>query len=165
MVETVAEAAVRSAGEFELITTLVLGLGLALSCGLVATKLRLPALVGYLAAGIVIGSALPFVSEHFPTLLGLKVDAELFDQLAEIGVMLLMFGVGLHFSFKDLMAVRRIAVPGAIVQTALTICVASALAHALHWPWGQSVVYGMALSVASTEKVFTLTKELLKRLA
>ena len=105
MVETVAEAAVRSAGEFELITTLVLGLGLALSCGLVATKLRLPALVGYLAAGIVIGSALPFVSEHFPTRLGLKVDAELFDQLAEIGVMLLMFGVGLHFSFKDLMAV------------------------------------------------------------
>ena len=150
MVETVAEAAVRSTGEFELITTLVLGLGLALFCGLVATKIRLPALVGYLAAGIVIGSALPFVSEHFPTLLGLKVDAELFDQLAEIGVMLLMFGVGLHFSFKDLMAVRRIAVPGAIVQTALTICVASSLAHALDWPWGQSVVYGMALSVAST---------------
>ena len=150
MVEAVAETAARATGEFELITTLVLGLGLALSCGLVATKIRLPALVGYLAAGIVIGSALPFVSERFPTLLGLKVDAELFDQLAEIGVMLLMFGVGLHFSFKDLVAVRRIAVPGAIIQTAVTICAASALAHALDWPWGQSVVYGMALSVAST---------------
>ena len=150
MIDAAAEAAVQTAGEFQLITTLVLGLGLALFCGLVATKIRLPALVGYLAAGIVIGSALPFVAEHFPTLLGLKVDAELFDQLAEIGVMLLMFGVGLHFSFKDLMAVRKIAVPGAIVQTAVTICAASALAHSLHWPWGQSVVYGMALSVAST---------------
>ena len=92
--------------ELALITTIAAGLGLALVLGLVAARLKLPPLVGYLLAGIVIGPATP----------GFVADVELAGQLAEIGVMLLMFGVGLHFSLDDLLAVRRIAMPGAIVQ-------------------------------------------------
>ena len=88
-----------------LITTIAAALGLALVLGLVAVRLRMPPLVGYLIAGIIIGPATP----------GFVADVGLASQLAEIGVMLLMFGVGLHFSLDDLLAVRRIAVPGAIV--------------------------------------------------
>src|SRR3989344_4610028 len=89
-----------------LIHTIAAALGLALALGFVATRLRLPALIGYLLAGVVIGPYTP----------GFVADAAMASQLAEIGVMLLMFGVGLHFSWGDLLAVRKIAVPGAVVQ-------------------------------------------------
>ena len=89
-----------------LITTMAVGLGLALFLGFVAVRLKMPALVGYLVAGIVVGPSTP----------GFVADVGLAGQLAEIGVMLLMFGVGLHFSIDDLLAVRRIALPGAVVQ-------------------------------------------------
>jgi CPA2 family monovalent cation:H+ antiporter-2 len=123
-----------------LITTIAAGLGLALVFGFMAARLRLPALVGYLVAGIAIGPATP----------GFVADVGLAQQLAEIGVMLLMFGVGLHFSLEDLLEVRGIALPGAIAQ----IAVATLLAVALTWTWGwglgAGVVFGLALSVAST---------------
>jgi CPA2 family monovalent cation:H+ antiporter-2 len=89
-----------------LISTIAAGLGLALIFGFAAARLRLPAIVGYLLAGVILGPFTP----------GLVADAGIASQLAEIGVMLLMFGVGLHFSLDDLLAVRKIAVPGAVVQ-------------------------------------------------
>ena len=123
-----------------LISTIAAGLGLALVFGLLAARIKLPALVGYLIAGIIIGPATP----------GFVADIELSSQLAEIGVMLLMFGVGLHFSLDDLLSVRRIALPGAIVQ----ITVATLLGIAVTSLWGWSIaggmVFGLALSVAST---------------
>ncbi|MGH7528152.1 MAG: cation:proton antiporter, partial [Gemmatimonadales bacterium] len=126
--------------DVSLITTIAAGLGLALIMGFLATRLGIPPLVGYLVAGIIIGPATP----------GFVADVHLASQLAEIGVMLMMFGVGLHFSLQDLLAVRRIAIPGAIVQ----IAVATALgaATALWWGWGlgAGLVFGIALSVAST---------------
>jgi monovalent cation:H+ antiporter-2, CPA2 family len=123
-----------------LITTIAAGLGLALIMGFAAARLRLPPLVGYLVAGIIIGPATP----------GFVADVELAGQLAEIGVMLMMFGVGLHFSIQDLLAVRSIAIPGAIVQIGgATI---SGAAMALWWGWslGAALVFGLSLSVAST---------------
>ena len=104
-----------------LITTIAAGLGLALVLGFVAVRLKLPALVGYLVAGILIGPATP----------GFVADVELAGQLAEIGVMLLMFGVGLHFSLDDLLAVRRIALPGAIVQIAVATALGMAVGDAV----------------------------------
>ena len=89
-----------------LITTIAASLGLALILGLIAHRLKLPVLVGYLLAGVILGPATP----------GFVADVELSRQLAEIGVILLMFGVGLHFSLNDLLAVKRIAVPGAVLQ-------------------------------------------------
>ena len=123
-----------------LINTIAAGLGLALVLGFVATRLRLPALVGYLLAGVVIGPFTP----------GFVADAEMASQLAEIGVMLLMFGVGLHFSFGDLLAVRKIAVPGAVVQMAVATLLGMALATWWGWGVGGALVFGLALSVAST---------------
>jgi CPA2 family monovalent cation:H+ antiporter-2 len=123
-----------------LITTVAAALGLALVLGFVAARLKLPALVGYLAAGIAIGPATP----------GFVADLDLASQLAEIGVMLLMFGVGLHFSLDDLMAVRKIAVPGAVVQMAAATALGAGLAHLMGWPLGAGIVFGLALSVAST---------------
>jgi CPA2 family monovalent cation:H+ antiporter-2 len=126
--------------DISLITTIAAALGLALILGFVAAKLKIPALVGYLLAGIVIGPATP----------GFVADLHLSMQLSEIGVMLLMFGVGLHFSLNDLMAVRRIALPGAVAQ----IAVATLLGVLVSWLWGWSlgagIVFGLALSVAST---------------
>ncbi len=123
-----------------LISTIAAGLGLALIMGFIAARLKLPVLVGYLIAGIIIGPATP----------GFVADIELSSQLAEIGVMLLMFGVGLHFSLEDLLAVRRIALPGAVAQ----ITVATALGMFVSTLWGWSlaagIVFGLALSVAST---------------
>jgi CPA2 family monovalent cation:H+ antiporter-2 len=126
--------------EISLITTIAAGLGLALIMGFLAARLKLPPLVGYLVAGIIIGPATP----------GFVADVELAGQLAEIGVMLMMFGVGLHFSIDDLMAVRRIAIPGAIVQ--ILGATAAGAAMALWWGWslGGALVFGLALSVAST---------------
>jgi CPA2 family monovalent cation:H+ antiporter-2 len=123
-----------------LITTIAAGFGLALVFGFGAARLRLPALVGYLLAGVVMGPFTP----------GFVADTHLASELAEIGVMLLMFGVGLHFSFSDLMAVRGIALPGAIVQ----IVAASAMGMGVATLWGWSpagaLVFGISLSVAST---------------
>ena len=123
-----------------LIVTMAAALGLALALGFLASKARLPALVGYLMAGILIGP-------HTP---GFVADVGLASQLAEIGVMLLMFGVGLHFSIGDLLAVRRIAVPGAIVQIAVATAMGAALALGWGWSPGGALVFGIALSVAST---------------
>jgi len=123
-----------------LITTIAAGLGLAMIFGFLATRLRMPPLVGYLVAGIVIGPYSP----------GFVADMELTAQLAEIGVMLLMFGVGLHFSIGDLLAVKRIAIPGAIAQISIATLLGALAGYFWGWNWGQSIVFGLALSVAST---------------
>ncbi|HEX7045835.1 MAG TPA: YbaL family putative K(+) efflux transporter [Burkholderiales bacterium] len=123
-----------------LITTLAAGFGLALIFGFVAERLKVPALVGYLLAGIVIGPYTP----------GFIADANIAAQLSEIGVMLLMFGVGLHFSLGDLLAVRRIALPGAVVQMAVATVLGMALAMTWGWSFGAGVVFGLSLSCAST---------------
>jgi CPA2 family monovalent cation:H+ antiporter-2 len=126
--------------EVPLITTIAAALGLALVLGFVAVRLKLPALVGYLLAGVLIGPATP----------GFVADVGLSMQLAEIGVMLLMFGVGLHFSLEDLLAVRRIAVPGALGQIAAATTLGAVVASFWGWSIGASIVFGLALSVAST---------------
>lgn len=126
--------------DVSLIATLAAGFGLALIFGYIATRFRMPPLVGYLLAGILIG----------PTTPGFVADMGLAAQLAEIGVMLLMFGVGLHFSFNDLMAVKRIAVPGAIVQIGVATLMGMAVASLWGWSLGASIVFGLSLSVAST---------------
>jgi len=123
-----------------LIATIVAGLGLAFVFGAIANRLKLPVLVGYLVAGVMVGPFTP----------GYVADQELAPQLAEIGVILLMFGVGLHFSLKDLMAVRKIAIPGAVVQITAATLMGMGLAWALGWTVGAGVVFGLALSVAST---------------
>src|SRR4030095_845567 len=108
--------------------------------GFIAARLKLPPLVGYLIAGIIIGPATP----------GFVADVELASQLAEIGVMLLMFGVGLHFSLDDLLAVRRIALPAALVQIAIATALGVAVATLWGWSLAAGIVFGLALSVAST---------------
>ena len=123
-----------------LIHTIAAALGLALALGFLATRLRLPALVGYLLAGVAIGPFTP----------GFVADAAMASQLAEIGVMLLMFGVGLHFSLGDLLAVRKIAVPGAVVQMMVATALGTALAIWWGWSLGGALVLGLSLSVAST---------------
>ncbi|QOF76375.1 YbaL family putative K(+) efflux transporter [Variovorax sp. 38R] len=123
-----------------LINTIAAGLGLALVFGFLAARLRLPALVGYLLAGVIIGPFTP----------GFVADAGIAAQLAEIGVMLLMFGVGLHFSLTDLLAVRKIALPGAIAQIVVATLLGGGLAMWWGWSWGAALVFGLALSVAST---------------
>lgn len=123
-----------------LISTIAAGFGLALILGFLAARIKVPPLVGYLLAGILIGPATP----------GFVADVDLAGQLAEIGVMLLMLGVGLHFSVADLMSVRRIAVPGAVLQ--IGVATALGLGVAVLWGWslGAALVFGLCLSVAST---------------
>jgi len=123
-----------------LISTIVAGLVLAFIFGVVAQRLRVSPLVGYLLAGVVIGPFTP----------GYVADQRLANELAEIGIILLMFGVGLHFSLKDLLSVRAIAIPGAMVQIAVATALGIGLGHALGWPLGGGLVFGLALSVAST---------------
>lgn len=123
-----------------LIVTVAASLGLALLLGILAARVGLPALIGYLVAGVLIGPGTP----------GFVADMALSAQLAEIGVMLLMFGVGLHFSVRDLLEVRRIALPGAVVQMAVATALGVALAMSWGWSPGAGVVFGLALSVAST---------------
>ncbi len=123
-----------------LIATVAAALGLALVGGLLAVKLRLPAIVGYLLAGVIIGPFTP----------GYVADASVADQLAEIGVMLLMFGVGLHFSLEDLGSVRKIAVPGAVLQILAATALGAVVGTAWGWSLGASLIFGLALSVAST---------------
>jgi CPA2 family monovalent cation:H+ antiporter-2 len=126
--------------DLPLITTIAAGLGLALVFGFLAVRLRLPALVGYLFAGVLIGPFTP----------GFVADAAIAAQLAEIGVMLLMFGVGLHFSLGDLLAVRKIAVPGAVVQMAAATAMGMGAATLWGWSLPAALVFGISLSVAST---------------
>ena len=123
-----------------LISTVVGGLVLAFILGAIANRLRLPPLVGYLVAGVLAGP-------HTP---GFVADQSLAPELAEIGVILLMFGVGLHFSLKDLLSVRGIAVPGAVVQIGFATLLGWGLGALMGWPTGGSLVFGLALSVAST---------------
>jgi len=123
-----------------LIATIVAGLGLAFVFGALANRFRIPPLVGYLVAGVLVGPNTP----------GFVADAGLANELAEIGVILLMFGVGLHFSLKDLLSVRAIAVPGAIVQIGFATLLGVGLAWLLGWSLGAGLVFGLALSVAST---------------
>lgn len=126
--------------DVSLIATIAMGFGAALVLGFVAERARMPALVGYLVAGILIGPYTP----------GIVADAAIAAQLSEIGVMLLMFGVGLHFSLDDLMAVRRIAVPGAVVQMGLATVLGMLLASWWGWSWGSGLIFGLSLSCAST---------------
>ena len=126
--------------DISLITTIAAALGFGLIFGFLAARLKLPALVGYLAAGIIIGPATP----------GFVADAEIAGQLAEIGVMLMMFGVGLHFSIEDLWDVRKIALPGAILQIGVATAMGMGLAHWWGWTLGGGLIFGLALSVAST---------------
>jgi monovalent cation:H+ antiporter-2, CPA2 family len=123
-----------------LIAILAIGLGLAFVLGLVAQRLRLPPIIGYLVTGIIIGPFTP----------GFVADQALATELAEIGVILLMFGVGLHFSLKDLLSVRAIAIPGAIGQIAAATLLGIILAWAMSWSVGAGLVFGLSLSVAST---------------
>ncbi|MDF3054388.1 MAG: Kef-type potassium/proton antiporter, family [Gammaproteobacteria bacterium] len=123
-----------------LITTLATAFGLALLLGFLASRFKLPVIVGYLLAGILIGPFTP----------GFVADTKIARELAEIGVMLLMFGVGLHFSLNDLLAVRRIALPGAIIQIVVASALGAGIAAAWGWDIGAALVFGLALSVAST---------------
>jgi monovalent cation:H+ antiporter-2, CPA2 family len=123
-----------------LITTIVFGLVLATILGGIATKLRISPLVGYLLAGVFIGPFTP----------GMVADQGLATELAEIGVILLMFGVGLHFSMNDLLSVRAIALPGAIAQFVIATLLGIALAISLGWTFTAGIVFGLSLSVAST---------------
>jgi monovalent cation:H+ antiporter-2, CPA2 family len=123
-----------------LVSTIVAGLVLAFIFGTVANRLRMPPLVGYLAAGIAVGPFTP----------GFVADTDLATQLSEIGVILLMFGVGLHFSLKDLLSVRALAIPGAIVQIGGATLLGLALATSMGWSLGAGLIFGLALSVAST---------------
>jgi monovalent cation:H+ antiporter-2, CPA2 family len=126
--------------EISLISTIAVGLVYGLIGGYFASRLRLPPLVGYLLAGIALGPFTP----------GFVADAKLAPQLAEIGVILLMFGVGMHFSIRDLLAVRKIAVPGALVQITSAVTLTCAVASLWGASFGSSLVMGLALSVAST---------------
>jgi len=126
--------------ETPLIATIAVSLGFAFVGGFLAVRLHLPPLVGYLLAGIAVGPFTP----------GFVADATLAPQLAEIGVILLMFGVGMHFSVRDLLAARAIALPGAIAQIAVATGLGVGITHLWGWPWGAGFVFGLALSVAST---------------
>lgn len=123
-----------------LIGTIVIGLVIAFLMGAIAHRLRLSPIIGYLAAGVLVGPFTP----------GYVADASLANELAELGVILLMFGVGLHFSLKDLLSVRRIAIPGALGQIAVATAMGMGLAHLLGWSVIAGLVFGLALSVAST---------------
>jgi CPA2 family monovalent cation:H+ antiporter-2 len=123
-----------------LITTIGLGLLYALVCGTLAALARLPPIVGYLVAGILLGP-------HTPGIVG---DTETALELAELGVILLMFGVGLHFSPAELLSVRRVALPGAVTQMAVATALGALLARQWDYAWHQAVLFGVSLSVAST---------------
>ena len=123
-----------------LIATLAIGFSIAWVLGFLAERIKVPALVGYLIAGIIVGPATP----------GFVADVHLATQLSEIGVMLLMFGVGLHFSLKDLLAVKRIALPGAIAQMGLATALGMGVAGLWGLSWGSGLVLGLSLSCAST---------------
>ena len=132
-----------------LVSTLAIALGLAFSLGLLANRFKLPPLVGYLIAGILIGPFAP----------GYVADQNIANQLAEVGVILLMFGVGLHFSLDDLLSVRAIAIPGALAQALVATPLGIAVGWWLDWTLGGGLVFGVALSVASTVVLLRLLQE------
>ena len=123
-----------------LIATIVGGLGLAFLFGALASRLRMSPIVGYLIAGVAVGPFTP----------GFVADQAIANELAEIGVILLMFGVGMHFSFRDLLAVRAIALPGAVVQIGAATLMGALLGRWMGWTWEAGIIFGLALSVAST---------------
>ncbi|WP_434478756.1 cation:proton antiporter domain-containing protein [Gemmatimonas sp.] len=135
--------------ETALLVTLAGAFGVAFVFGLIAAKLRMPPLVGYLLAGMTLGP-------HSP---GFVADVELAGQLADIGVILLMFGVGLHFSPGDLMKVRRIALPGALLQMLVALALGTSLARSWGWAAGGAIVFGLSLSVASTVVVLRVLED------
>ncbi|MCE3232204.1 MAG: ybal1 [Rickettsiaceae bacterium] len=126
--------------ELPLISTITLGFTVAFVCGIIAAKLRFSPIVGYLIAGMFIGPYTP----------GVVADAKIAEELSEIGIMFLMFGVGLHFSIKDLLEVKGIAITGAIVQIAVATAMGVAAASYWGWPLESGLILGLALSVAST---------------
>lgn len=126
--------------ETPLIATIVVGLCLAFVLALAAHRLRLPLIAGYLMAGVIVGPFTP----------GYVADQKLATELAELGVILLMFGVGLHFSVRDLLSVRTIAIPGAVGQIAMATGAGVLLSWLLGWGLGAGVIFGLSLSVAST---------------
>jgi CPA2 family monovalent cation:H+ antiporter-2 len=126
--------------DLALVSTMVVSLVYALVGGYIASRLHLPPLLGYLIAGVAVGPFTP----------GFVADARLAPQLAEIGVILLMFGVGMHFSVRDLLAVGNIAIPGALVQIAVAVALTCVVAHSWGWHFGPGLILGLALSVAST---------------
>ncbi|NUF14310.1 cation:proton antiporter [Acinetobacter lactucae] len=126
--------------DVDLIILLAVGFGVALIFGYLAARLRLPPLIGYLIAGIIISPNTP----------GIVADIHLANQLAELGVMFLMFGVGMHFSLKDLLLVRRIALPGAILQIAVATLLGIGVSMLWGWSFGSALVFGLSLSCAST---------------
>lgn len=132
-----------------LIATVVGGLVLAFIFGALANRFKMPPLVGYLLAGVFVGPFTP----------GFVADANLAQELAEIGVILLMFGVGLHFSLKDLLSVKAIAIPGALVQITIATLMGMGLAWALDWSLGAGLIFGLSLSVASTVVLLTALQE------
>jgi CPA2 family monovalent cation:H+ antiporter-2 len=123
-----------------LIVTIAAALVIAFIGGLIATRLKLPAIVGYLIAGVAVGPFTP----------GFVANAEIAHELAEIGVILLMFGVGIHFSLRDLLAVRAIAIPGAVGQIAVATALGTGVTMLWGWSLGSGLVLGLAISVAST---------------
>ena len=132
-----------------IVSTIVLGLVLAFAFGVLVHRFKLPPLVGYLLAGIVIGPFTP----------GLVADQNIANQLAEIGVILLMFGVGLHFSMADLLSVRAIAISGALAQLLVALPLGMAIGWSLGWPLGAGIIFGISLSVASTVVTLRLLQE------
>ncbi|ENX32108.1 hypothetical protein F889_04008 [Acinetobacter colistiniresistens] len=126
--------------DVDLIILLAVGFGMALIFGYIAARLRLPPLIGYLVAGIIISPNTP----------GVVGDIQLANQLAELGVMFLMFGVGMHFSLKDLLQVRRIALPGAILQIAVATLLGIGVSMFWGWSFGSALIFGLSLSCAST---------------
>ncbi|MGH2473235.1 MAG: cation:proton antiporter [Candidatus Limnocylindria bacterium] len=123
-----------------LILTITIALGVAFLGGFLAAKLRLPPIVGYLAAGIAVGPFTP----------GLSADPAIATELAEVGVILLMFGVGVHFSLDDLWAVRWVAIPGAVGQIVIAVAVTTLVVPLWGWTYAQGIVFGLAISISST---------------
>lgn len=126
--------------ESALLLTLTFSLAAALTLGFVTQRLHLSPIVGYLLAGLIVGPYTP----------GFVADRAVASEFAEIGIILMMFGVGLHFHLKDLLAVRNVAIPGALAQSAVATVLGALAGHQLGWTWGASLVFGLALSVAST---------------
>jgi CPA2 family monovalent cation:H+ antiporter-2 len=126
--------------ETGLILTLAGGLGAALLCGYVTQRMGLSPIVGYLMAGVLVGPYTP----------GFTADAHIAEQFAEVGVILLMFGVGLQFHLDELLAVRRVAIPGAVLQSLVATVLGAVSGHFFGWSWPASIVFGLSLSVAST---------------
>ena len=132
-----------------LIALLCVGFVMAFALGMLAQRLRMSPLVGYLLAGVIVGPFTP----------GFVADQTLAPQLAEVGVILLMFGVGLHFSLRDLLDVKNVAVPGALVQIAFVTTIGATFGLWQGWPMMGAVIFGLALSVASTVVVMRALEE------